>query len=298
MAGKRGARPNAAPEPVGPALNGELLAERQKQVAVMNEHTRTVIEQFGDGLPWHPDHYEAEIRGELRRGCESFLRAGRYLVVARECAPHGEWQGMLARLGISQPQAHRMMEAARRIAALPNHSRANDLIAATGSQAKLIELLSLPEDQLTELATAGATGELEIDDLADMTRDELRAAVRKARDEVEARDEQIDTLKEERTRARREWVKTAPDAKVTKLRANVRAAADAVLAPLSLGDGGKGLHGAINALLEDEDAAQQDHASFLGGLFQELLGAVCVVRDNLPIDVPILEPRAPRIGGR
>lgn len=277
-------------------LDGELLAERNQRLAAMNQQQQAAVDQFGDGLPWQADHYEAAIRSELRRGCDAFLRAGRYLVVARECATHGEWDGMLRRLAVSQPQAHRMIEVARRMAALPNHSRANDLVAAAGSSSKLIELLSLPESQFAELASEGATGDLELDDLADMTRDELRAAVRRARAEVEARDGDIDDLKRERAQARREWVALAPDKRVEKLRKAVRSAADAALMPLSPHDPNAGLHGAIRTLLEDEDAAQVDHGQYLAALFSELIGTVCLVRDSLPVMVPVLEPRVPRPG--
>lgn len=295
MAAKRGAKPIPAPEVVGPVLDEELLTERQQQLAAMNAHTHEVIERFGDGLPWQAEHYEAEIRSDLRRGCEAFLRAGRKLVVARECTTHGEWGGLLQRLGIEPRQAHRMMETARRLA---NRSRATDLLEAAGSTSKLIELLSLPEDQFAELANDGATGDLEIDDLAGMTRDDLRAAVRRARADLQERDNEISDLKTSRAQARREWVKSEPDAKVMKLRTSARLALDSMLAVLSTNDVSKGLHGAIMALIEDEDAGQQDHGDFLAGLFAEAIGSICALRDNLPVSVPILEPHVPKAGRR
>ncbi|HEL3182413.1 TPA: DUF3102 domain-containing protein, partial [Stenotrophomonas maltophilia] len=178
---KRGAKPLAQAESVTPELDTSNLAERSQELVTLGEHQSEVVDQFGDGLPWHPDHYENAIRSELRRGCEAFLRAGRYLVVARECAAHGEWVEMLQRLNLSQPQAHRMIEAARRMLLLPNHSHANDLIAATKSQSRLIELLSLPEEQFIELAEQGETGGLSLDDVETMSRAELRAAIRDAR---------------------------------------------------------------------------------------------------------------------
>lgn len=143
---KRGARPLAQVEPVGTELDAGKLAERNQELVTLGEHQSEVVDQFGDGLPWHPDHYENAIRSELRRGCEAFLRAGRYLVVARECAAHGEWQGMLERLSIEPRQAQRMMEAARRVAVLPNASTSTHLMAAAKSESKIIELLSCPRN--------------------------------------------------------------------------------------------------------------------------------------------------------
>ncbi|MDZ4378786.1 MAG: hypothetical protein U0973_11595 [Xanthomonadaceae bacterium] len=174
------------------ALDEARIRAEQNLVARLTDEDaerRAQLEaQFADGLPWHPAHYEAEIRRELRAGCEAFLRAGRLLLVARECAAHGEWGEMLGRLGIERTQAFRMIEAARRVAGLPNVARAQHLIAAAGSQSKLIALLSLPEDELEELAETGATGGLSTDDVAIMTRDQLRAAVRELRADAEAKD--------------------------------------------------------------------------------------------------------------
>ena len=54
-----------------------------------------------------PEAAEAFLRGlkgvevfEIGRSAESFLRAGRMLLVARACCVHGEWGGMLKRLNL------------------------------------------------------------------------------------------------------------------------------------------------------------------------------------------------------
>ncbi|MGH8386155.1 MAG: hypothetical protein ACRESJ_11750, partial [Pseudomonas sp.] len=215
---KRGAKPVAQAEVVGPQLDADKLAERTQELVTLGEHQNEVVDQFGDGLPWHPDHYEAAIRGELRRGCEAFLRAGRYLVVARECAVHGEWYGLLDRLGLGQEQARRMIEAARRVACLPNPSHARDLMAATKSQSRLIELLSLPDEQFTKLATEGETKGLTLDDVEHMSRHELRSAIRDARANADAKDQRINKLSddlnkehEKTLKAQRRWKAATPD---------------------------------------------------------------------------------------
>lgn len=174
------------------ALDEARIHADQNLVATLNdadiERRHAIEEQFADGLPWHPAHYEAEIRRELRAGCEAFLRAGRLLLVARECAAHGEWYEILERLGLEREQARRMIEAARRVAGLSNRSTSSDLLAAVKNQSKLIELLSLPEDQFAELAETGATNGLSTDEVAKMGVRELRAAVRDLRADAEAKD--------------------------------------------------------------------------------------------------------------
>jgi len=282
---------------VTPADTASLpVAAIEETQNAMAAHTAEVVEAFGDGLTWSPQHYETAIRNELRRGCDAFLRAGRYLVVARECSEHGEWLDMLGRLGMEPRQAQRMMEAARRIVALPNASRATHLMAATGTQSKLIELLSLPEDQFAELATDGETSGLAIDDLASMTRDELRAAVREARAEADAarahtaeRDTKISRLQDDVAKAKRKWKEATPDERLADLQREVNAAVLAVRAALSVDDPASGLYGAVVMLAEHADSNNLDVSDFLADVFAQLLTAVRIVRDDetMPFSIPI-----------
>lgn len=197
---KRGAKPIPAAEPVAPALDGELLAQRDQQLAVMNQHQQQIVAQFGDGLPWSPEHYEAEIRADLGRSAESFLRAGRRLLVARACASHGEWGGMLRRLQLGDDTALHMMAWARQIGGVVNPERVRDLTSAATTIGRMIELAKLPPEQFQALAEHGKTGELALDDVAVMSRDELRAAVREARTAIEkekaAKDKAINAASE------------------------------------------------------------------------------------------------------
>lgn len=266
----------------------ETAAERD-----YNERQQLLVAEFGEGLPWSPSHYEAEIRGELRRGCEAFLRAGRLLLVARGCAAHGEWGGMLERLGIEPRQAQRMMEAARRIGALANASRATHLIEAAGTQSKLIELLALPDDQLQELVTEGETGGLVVDEIDGMTREELRRAIRDARETLAAKDERaaereqrIDKLQTDLRKAKRELAQAEPDQVEEQLRTALGKAS--LNARAQIGASGEGVASVANAvreLLAHGEETGADHRDYVAGLLQELITEVRVIRDEhgLPI---------------
>lgn len=273
------------------------ITENQNAMAA---HAAEIVEAFGDGLAWSPQHYETAIRSELRRGCDAFLRAGRYLVVARECSAHGEWLDMLGRLSIEPRQAQRMMEAARRIVALPNASRATHLLEATGTQSKLIELLSLPEDQFAELATEGEIKGLGIDELASMTRDELRAAVREARAEAETarahtaeRDAKISRLQDDVAKAKRKWKAASPDEKRAELEQAVHTAVVSVRAAIAResDEHGVGLRGCVLALAEHAEQHGQDVGTFLGTCIAELIVELQLVRDDeqLPVSIPVIE---------
>jgi hypothetical protein len=293
---KRGAKPLAQAEPVGTELDTGKLAERNQELVTLGEHQSEVVDQFGDGLPWHPDHYENAIRSELRRGCEAFLRAGRYLVVARECAAHGEWQGMLERLSIEPRQAQRMMEAARRVAVLPNASTSTHLMAAAKSESKIIELLSLPEEQFAELAEKGETDGLSLDDVESMTVRELRAAIRDARADLDAKDQRINKLSEdlnkesEKTlKAQRRWKSATPDEQLVTLKQSVTEAEQNVLA--AIGSPNSGLRASIQALADFacDNHVEEDAALFLSDVIGRLLTSVRIARDDeeLAIAIPV-----------
>jgi hypothetical protein len=260
-----------------------------------NRNMQLLVADFGEGLHWDPDHYTAAIAAEMRRGCEAFLRAGRLLVVARGCASHGEWSGMLSTLGLEQSQARRMMEAAKRVAALPNRATSHDLLQAAGSPSKLIELLSLPEDQFAQLAEEGETGELSLDDVATMTVRDLREAVREARADLDAKDaraqdreRQIENLQKQLRKAKGDRAKATPKETTEQLRSRVNSAALQVRA--DIGACGEDVDSLVErfAALRDHAAETGDpseHDSFLGGLVGELFGELRRLRDDMGLPI-------------
>lgn len=283
MSKKTAGRNALAPaEPVGP----EFIGKSDDQLsAPAYEKQQELIAQFGDGLPWHPDHYEAAIRAEYRRGCEAFLKAGRYLVVAKECALHGEWQGMLQRLGLEARTAQRMMEGARRMAALANATTSTHLLTAAGSESKLIELLTLPEDQFTELATEGKTDDLSLDDIANMTVRELREAVREARADADAKNQRIAKLSDDLNReheklakAQRKWKGANADERQVMLEYKVAEAEAAIRANITSDK--SGLAAALNELAKHCTDNDLDCSAFVGDMFGRLLTDLRVIRDR------------------
>lgn len=280
---KRGAKPIPAAEPVAPALDGELLAQRDQQLAVMNQHQQSVIEQYGDGLPWSPEHYEVEIRRELRAGFESLLRAGRYLCVAREFAVHGEWNAMLGRLGISTSQAQRMMEAARRTPNVPALGHLGERLGST----KFFDLLALPDDELQALADGGSIDGIgDVDDMAGMTSRELKAALREARAEIETknarsarRELEIEELQSTVRKLKREHAKATPDKVAEDLRQAASVAALAARAEIAA------LRERFDELIEHDNQAGSRNSQYMAGLINEVIADAMFVRDELGLPV-------------
>lgn len=287
---KRGAKPMSAPETAAPVLDGELLEARNKEIAAMNEHQRHVIEQFGDGLPWSPEHYEAEIRLDLGRSAESFLRAGRKLLVARACASHGEWGGMLRRLNLGDDTALHMMAWARQIGGVANPERVRDLTVAATTIGRMIELAKLPPEQFQELAEHGRTGELELDDVAVMSRDELRAAVRSARADLLAKDsvvasntERLNKLEEDLAKARLTAKKATPDATLQKLRERISEVALGLEADISAEGDVNSLRRWIAQAIEHANTHDIVVLPYLAGVFAQVERALHMVRDEFGI---------------
>ncbi len=283
----------APAEQVGPEFIGRTDPQDADGIEALHQHQQELVDQYGDGLPWQPDHYEAAIRQELRRGCEAFIRAGRYLLVARECALHGEWEGMRERLGLGRDQALRMMEAARRKSAIPKVATYRQFIESVKSESKLIELLSLPQDQFKELAEVGETGDLALDDIVTMSVRELRNQVRELRADSEAKDSRISKLSddlnkehEKLAKAQRRWKSATPDDQLVQLQQAVTEAEQNVLA--AIGSESAGFRAAVATLAEHADSNGLDTRRFLGDTIGRLLTALRIVRDDdeLPFPIP------------
>ena len=121
----------------------------------------------------------------MRRSVEACLEVGRGLTALKEACEHGEFGKRLEVLGIEESVARRFMIAA---AKFPNRALAHDLTKAIGTQSKLFELLVLDADEVQELAAGGEVRGLAADDIAGMTRNELRAALKASRDQIAAKD--------------------------------------------------------------------------------------------------------------
>lgn len=189
----RKAREAKPPEPTAvteETVRGELvtldagtLMESQQQAAV-----RAVALRLGYELPAEstdPDLIQRDIAANMRRSVEACLEVGRGLAVLRQACGHGNFMARLDVLGIEPRVAQKFMQSATKFS---NASSTAHLTSAIGTQTKLFEMLVLDDEQIEELALTGETGELKLDDIATMSVKELRAALREARANDEAKD--------------------------------------------------------------------------------------------------------------
>ena len=185
---KRGRKPLTAAVPVAPALD---MAPVAQAVALLDERAsrvRAVALQMGYQLPGDgvdADLIQRDIAANMRRSVEACLEVGRGLAVLKEACEHGEFGKRLEVLGIEARVSQRFMLAAVKFS---NAALAPHLTNAIGSQSKLFELLVLDADEVQELAAGGEVRGLDADDIAGMTRNELRAALKASRDQLAAKD--------------------------------------------------------------------------------------------------------------
>lgn len=266
-----------------------------------NERAELAVAEFGDGLQYIREHYIAENRRDIRHAAEAAVRVGRRLIVMKACEGHGGWLDCLALQGIDPATASRMMMAARRLAALPNNAAAQNLIRATEGQAKLFELLSLPEDQFAELAETGQTNDLALEDIGKMTSRELRAAVREAREDLATKDEraaarerEIERLGKELRKAKRQQETATPDETAEDLRRHASSAALVVRsAIIAQGEDVSSLRTRAEALLSHGRETGIDQGVFLAGLFAEVERDLAALRADLGIEATVAADATP-----
>jgi len=156
------------------------------QIAEASQHQMSVMEQFGDGLPYERSRLITEARFYMAQSAEAMLEAGKRLIVLKENEPHGEFEYVLReQLGIPGRTAQRMMQASLKYLSPQLQSKAPAL--AVLGKTKLFELITEDDEDLAELADGGTVAGMDLDEIDRMTSRELRKALRESRANYEAR---------------------------------------------------------------------------------------------------------------
>ena len=140
---------------------------------------------YGGESPYDRERVTAELAHYLGQGALSILAAGQRLIQLKEHESHGEWLGLLDRIGIGLTTAQRMMRAARKFLSGSNAALVPHLDSAT----KLYELALMDDDDLAELREGGTIAGATLDDIQRMSPSELRAVLRATRKEANERED-------------------------------------------------------------------------------------------------------------
>ncbi len=181
----RQANPTITPVEL-PALSEDIIQNQNQFIA----NSTIIIEQFGDGLPYERTRVVNEARFFASQSAEAMLQFGKRLILIKENEPYGEFLNILkSDLDIPERTAQRLMQAAFKYLS-PKLSSNTPTLAHLGSS-KLFELMVEDDDEIKALATGGTVANLTLDDVEKMTVRELRAALKKAKQDAKEQQAKI-----------------------------------------------------------------------------------------------------------
>ncbi|HHB9431396.1 TPA: DUF3102 domain-containing protein [Stenotrophomonas maltophilia] len=292
---KRGAKPLAQAEPAGTELDTGKLVERNQELQVMAQaeaQVKSLATTLGYTGSLDTDSLWSMVEYRQRRSVEDILEMGRGLLLIKEQTAHGEFQEQIATRGFNYRTAARLMTVALKF----SKSDTVSLLKAAGTQAKVLELAVLDDEDLQALESGESVAGITVDDVERMSASQLRHALRETRADADAKDQRINKLSEdlnkesEKTlKAQRRWKAATPDEQLVTLKQAVTEAEQNVLA--AIGSEGSGLRASFQALADFacDNHVEEDAVLFLGDVIGRLLTAVRIARDveDLAIAIPV-----------
>lgn len=296
---KAGAKPVAQAEPVGPGMDVGALAARSQELVALGEEQAAAAESAGQLAK--TVGYDGQItvaaltdgiRFYQQRTAEAALEIGKRMLVLKEITPHGEFRPAIERLGFSPRMAQRFMSATIKFSKATSKSL---LTKAEISQTNLLELVVLDDEELEALSSGESVNGITLDDVETMSTRELRAALRDAKADADAKDKNIERLstqlnraEEKADKAARAWKKATPDEQLVTLLGEAKKAAGAVQLAIAAGSEEAGLSGALVALMEHAEQYGLSVHAEVGGLLADLITDLRLVRDSQHVQAPVI----------
>lgn len=172
----RGRKPLPPAAKVEVAINHEVVAADSAAVDGENSRRLARIEElYGDGDAYRLETCIQKARFYLNSSAEAMLDAGKQLLRIKEHEPHGDFLRALERIGFDPRTAQRLMQAATKFC------RPNARPAAHLGKTKILELMAEDDETIDSLGKGGTVAGLSLDDIERMSAHEVRAALRKER---------------------------------------------------------------------------------------------------------------------
>lgn len=269
-----------------------VIAEREAQVHAADAAIAKLATTIGYAGALDPESLWSMVEYRQHRSVEDILEMGRGLLLIKEQTPHGEFQQQCERRGIHPRAARRLMGVALRF----TKSDTMSVLKAAGTQAKVLELAVLDDEELAALESGESAAGITLDDVERMGASQLRQAIRDARADLEARDarandreREIEKLQKQLRAAKLERQRAKPDETLATLRERTTAAA--LQARIDVGDVDgddvDSLRGRFAELRAHaiEHGAGDEHDAFMAGIVGELMSALRSLREafGLPI---------------
>ncbi len=259
------------------------------KTALSNEayirHSMAVMQQWGNG-----DVFDKKLLVDRGKHCqkamvEQMLEFGRILIILKEHLAHGEFvETVQSEFDITRSTASRFMQATFKFCGEGLQDTTPKLIQL--GKSKLLELMTQDDDDLKELAEGGTIVGLKLDDIDRMTRDDLRKALRKAKEEKEAlgkvlanKDERINRLDVELEKKQKLIETQTPEQRGGLLREETAAisySAEAILR-------GK-VFQAFEALEKHSEETGVDHKQFMSGVLAEYQLILSELKERFGVD--------------
>jgi hypothetical protein len=170
-------------------MMAKTLASRAEQALNetdqgFNEQSKTLIAvdaQYLDGGAFDLQFFIRRCQHSAQTIAQHYLYLGRDLLVIKERTAREEFAEILDQIGISPRSAQRFMQVAVKFTA-----PALEKLATRVAVSKLIELASEDDEDLEQVLSGGTVAGLKLDDIERMSTRELKAALRKSKQEAEA----------------------------------------------------------------------------------------------------------------
>ncbi len=165
-----------------------LSAASKKQDQLMQ--TLNIIEaDYGDDAPFELEKSIQKTQIHLATSATSMLLAGRELVRIKEHTQHGDFQNVVEkRLMMNPNTARRFMSAAIKFSGM------KQITNAVKGQTTLLELITLDDDDLKALDDGATVAGLTLDEIDRMPTSELRTKLREYKEELKKNTESTDKI--------------------------------------------------------------------------------------------------------
>jgi hypothetical protein len=151
--------------------------ENSREIAELDQFHLDMVEAdhlYGDGMPYEKDRIENEIRFYLSQTAQSLFESGKRFMLLKRHEGHGGFMEALERIGVPSSTAHYAMAVVLKFG--PNFPPVGNL-----GVAKLKMLTVFDDDDIKTYVDGGPLGNIPHDDVEQMSKRELQAAVREER---------------------------------------------------------------------------------------------------------------------
>ena len=161
-----------------------VTAEPENALQEVGRRTTALAMQLGYEGDLSIGSLEDGIRLYQGQAIHAFLELGKRLLILKERTVHGEFEQRIDMLGFSIRSAQKIMSATLKF----SKTNTSALLEKVGSKSKLLELMTLDDDEVDLISQGVSIGEVNLDSIETMSVRELKKALRDAKTELKNKD--------------------------------------------------------------------------------------------------------------